>query len=34
MVIPRQRVRATIDLHGISAARTSDGEPHMRLRRA
>jgi hypothetical protein len=34
MVIPRQRVRATIDVHGISAARTSDGEPHMRLRRA
>ncbi|MBN9310540.1 MAG: hypothetical protein J0I99_10835 [Devosia sp.] len=30
----RQRVRATVDLHGVSAARTSDGEPHMRLRRA
>jgi len=27
----RQRVVATIDLRGISPARTSDGEPHMRL---
>lgn len=34
MVIPRQRVRATVDVHGISPAHTSDGEPHMRLRRA
>ncbi len=32
--ILRQRVRATVDLHGISMSRTSDGEPHMRLRRA
>lgn len=32
--IYRQRVRATVDLHGISMSRTSDGEPHMRLRRA
>jgi hypothetical protein len=30
----RQRVRATVDLRGISAARTSDGEPHMRIQRA
>lgn len=29
----RQRVRATIDVHGVTAARTSDGEPHMRLRK-
>ncbi|HEV7274869.1 MAG TPA: glyoxalase superfamily protein [Devosiaceae bacterium] len=29
----RQRVTATVDLRGISAARTSDGEPHMRLSR-
>lgn len=29
----RQRVTATLDLHGVSPARTSDGEPHMRLRR-
>ncbi len=34
MIIPRQRVRATIGLDGTSAAHTSDGEPHMRLRRA
>jgi hypothetical protein len=27
----RQRVTATIDLRGISPARTSDGEPHMRI---
>jgi hypothetical protein len=27
----RQRVTATVDLRGISPARTSDGEPHMRL---
>lgn len=27
----RQRVTATLDLRGISPARTSDGEPHMRL---
>lgn len=34
MVIPRQRVRAVLGLDGVSAAHTSDGEPHMRLRRA
>ena len=34
MVIERQRVRATVNLDGISPAHTSDGEPHMRLRRA
>ncbi len=34
MIIPRQRVRATVTLDGVSPARTSDGEPHMRLRRA
>jgi hypothetical protein len=32
--IERQRVRATIGLDGISMARTSDGEPHMRISRA
>lgn len=30
----RQRVQATVDWRGISPAHTSDGEPHMRLRRA
>jgi hypothetical protein len=30
----RLRVRATIGLDGVSPAHTSDGEPHMRLRRA
>ncbi len=34
MVHNRQRVRATIGLDGISAAHTSDGEPHMRIARA
>ena len=34
MVIPRQRVRATVGIDGTSAAHTSDGEPHMRVRRA
>ena len=34
MVIERQRVKATVNLDGISPAHTSDGEPHMRLRRA
>ena len=34
MVHNRQRVTATIGLDGISIARTSDGEPHMRIRRA
>ena len=27
----RQRVTATVDLRGISPARTSDGQPHMRI---
>ena len=31
--IERQRVTATIGLDGVSLARTSDGEPHMRVRR-
>ena len=31
MVHERQRVTATIDVHGVTAARTSDGEPHMRV---
>lgn len=34
MVIPRQRVRAIIGADGVSPAHTSDGEPHLRLRRA
>lgn len=29
----RQRVTATVDLHGVSPAHTSNGEPHMRIRR-
>lgn len=29
----RQRVRATIDLRGTSLSHTSDGEPHMRIRK-
>jgi hypothetical protein len=33
MVIERQRVTATVGLDGISLAHTSDGEPHMRIRR-
>jgi hypothetical protein len=32
--ILRHRVRATVDLRGISMTATSDGEPHMRIRRA
>ena len=32
--IERQRVTATIGLDGISLSHTSDGEPHMRVRRA
>ena len=28
----RQRVTATVDKRGISPAKTSDGEPHMRVR--
>ena len=34
MIINRQRVRATIGLDGVTLARTSDGEPHMRVQRA
>lgn len=34
MVIPRQRVRAIVGMDGVSPARTSDGEPHLRVRRA
>jgi hypothetical protein len=34
MVHNRQRVKATIGVDGISMSRTSDGEPHMRIRRA
>jgi hypothetical protein len=30
----RHRVTATLDVYGVSKARTSDGEPHMRLRKA
>jgi hypothetical protein len=33
MVHNRQRVTATVGLDGVSLARTSDGEPHMRVRR-
>lgn len=33
MIIPRQRVRATIGIDGTSLARTSDGQPHMRIRK-
>ncbi|WP_421760328.1 glyoxalase superfamily protein [Devosia sp.] len=29
----RQRVTATVDIHGISPAHTSDREPHMRISR-
>ena len=31
--IERQRVTATVGLDGVSLAHTSDGEPHMRVRR-
>lgn len=34
MVHERQRVTATVDVHGVSPAHTSDGEPHMRVSRA
>ena len=34
MVIERRRVRATLGVDGVSPAHTSDGEPHMRLRKA
>ena len=30
----RQRVTSTLDIHGISPAHTSDGQPQMRLRRS
>lgn len=29
----RHRVTATVDIYGVSSARTSDGQPHMRLTR-
>jgi hypothetical protein len=29
----RQRLRSTVDLSGVSVSRTSDGEPHLRIRR-
>jgi len=32
--ILRQRVRATVDIHGVSRAHTSDGQPHLRVMRA
>lgn len=32
--ILRQRVTATVRLDGVSPAHTSDGEPHMRIRRS
>ena len=32
--IERQRIRATVNLDGVSPARTSDGQPHLRLHRA
>ena len=31
--IERQRVTATVGIDGVSLAHTSDGEPHMRVRR-
>jgi hypothetical protein len=31
--IMRQRLRSTVDLSGVSVSRTSDGEPHLRIRR-
>jgi len=31
--IERQRVIATVGIDGVSFAHTSDGEPHMRVRR-
>jgi hypothetical protein len=34
MSMKRQRVMATVGSDGISLSHTSDGEPHMRLRRA
>jgi hypothetical protein len=29
----RQRLRSTLDLHGVSVSHTSDGVPHLRIRR-
>lgn len=29
----RHRLRSTVDLHGVSVSHTSDGEPHLRIRR-
>ena len=29
----RQRLRSTVDLRGVSLSHTSDGEPHLRIRR-
>jgi hypothetical protein len=34
MVHNRSRVTATVDANGVSPSHTSDGEPHMRLKRA
>jgi hypothetical protein len=34
MVHNRQRVTATVGIDGVSPAHTSDGEPHMRVRKA
>ena len=34
MVHNRQRVTATVGVDGVSPAHTSDGEPHMRVRKA
>jgi hypothetical protein len=31
--IMRHRLRSTVDLHGVSVSHTSDGEPHLRIRR-
>jgi len=31
--IMRHRLRSTVDLQGVSVSHTSDGEPHLRLRR-
>ena len=31
--ILRHRLRSTVDLHGVSVSRTSDGEPHLRIHR-
>lgn len=31
--ILRHRLSSTVDLHGVSVSHTSDGEPHLRIRR-